>query len=115
MDNKILKDHFNRYKATNVVYESGGALFLTHSAALSYGNGTVRTYTRSEVFANDKKEEPAKPAKPSKPVQKLTEEQLKGMSYNDMKAYVNGHNIKVADTKKETLIAALSALIKKED
>ena len=43
MDIKILKDHFNRYKATNVVYESGGALFLTHSAALSYGNGTVRT------------------------------------------------------------------------
>ena len=44
-----LIDHFQRYKSTDVVYLSGGQLFLTHAAALSYGNGEVKTLRRSDL------------------------------------------------------------------
>lgn len=99
MDNQTLKDHFARYSHTNVVYESGGTLYLTHSAALSYGNGTVRTINRSEVFAESH----------SNGVQILSKEQLSTMRYAELKALAKAANIAVANTKKETLIAALSA------
>ena len=99
MDNQTLKDHFARYSHTNVVYESGDTLYLTHSAALSYGNGTVRTINRSEVFAESH----------SNGVQILSKEQLSTMRYAELKALAKAANIAVANTKKETLIAALSA------
>lgn len=111
-----LVDHFNRYKSTDVVYVSGDTLFLTNSAAMSYGNGKVEKVTRAEVFANNEgKNTPSNDGGSSKPVQTLTEEALKDMSYNDMKSYVKEKKIDVVDMKKETLIAVLSALIKKED
>lgn len=111
-----LVDHFNRYKSTDVVYVSGDTLFLTNSAAMSYGNGKVEKVTRAEVFAkNEGKNTPSNDGGSSKPVQTLTEEALKDMSYNDMKSYVKENKIDVVDMKKETLIAVLSALIKKED
>lgn len=111
-----LVDHFNRYKSTDVVYVSGDTLFLTNSAAMSYGNGKVEKVTRAEVFANNEgKNTPSNDGGSSKPVQTLTEEALKDMSYNDMKSYVKENKIDVVDMKKETLMAVLSALIKKED
>lgn len=45
----VLIDHFQRYKSTDVVYVSGGQLFLTRAAALSYGNGEVTTVRRSDL------------------------------------------------------------------
>ena len=46
-----LIDHFQRYRSTDVVYLSGDRLFLTHAAALSYGNGEVKTVRRSDLTA----------------------------------------------------------------
>ena len=46
-----LIDHFQRYKSTDVVYLSGDQLFLTRAAALSYGNGEVKTVRRSDLTA----------------------------------------------------------------
>lgn len=44
-----IADHFARYRSTDVVYQSGDQLFLTHAAALSYGKGEVKTIRRSDL------------------------------------------------------------------
>lgn len=98
MNNSILKDHFKRYKDAKEVFVSGNSLFLSKSAALSYGSGAVKRVTRAEVFSQteDKAEEPLTPI----------------MSYTEMKAFVTKNKIPVKDFKKETLMAALSAISK---
>lgn len=62
---KKITDHFRRYTATEVVYESGGKLYLTRSAAESYGDGTVREYSRgmAEKWAAEEKAAKKKPTK----------------------------------------------------
>lgn len=41
-----IKNHFERYTNADVVFVSGGKLFLTQSAAESYGTGVVMPFKR---------------------------------------------------------------------
>lgn len=41
-----IKNHFERYTNADVVFVSGGKLFLTKSAAESYGSGVVMPFKR---------------------------------------------------------------------
>ncbi|MBR0195279.1 MAG: hypothetical protein IJQ32_03425 [Paludibacteraceae bacterium] len=108
-----LKDHFARYKNADVAYVSGGIIFLTESAAESYGKGPVTKITRAAVEKLDPEEKPLND--PSKGIQALTPEQVNAMDYNEMKAAVKERGLKVGNQNKETLRAALLAVAKKED
>ena len=44
-----VKDHFERYTNADVVFVSGGKLFLTRSAAESYGAGDVKPVKRNNI------------------------------------------------------------------
>lgn len=55
-------DHFERYRESQAVWESGGKLYLTEEAAQSYGDGTVTKYTRE--WAERTKQNAAVAAKP---------------------------------------------------
>lgn len=103
-----LKDHFARYKNADVAYVSGDTIFLTESAAQSYGKGPVKKVTRAEVEKEDSAEKPLN--EPSNGLQKLTPEQVDAMSYNEMKAAVKARGLEVEKQDKETLRAALLAV-----
>ena len=103
-----LKDHFARYKNADVAYVSGDTIFLTESAAQSYGKGLVKKVTRAEVEKEDSAEKPLN--EPSNGLQKLTPEQVDAMSYNEMKAAVKARGLEVEKQDKETLRAALLAV-----
>ncbi len=51
-----IADHFARYRSTDVVYQSGDQLFLTHAAALSYGKGEVKTIRRGDLSSERPKQ-----------------------------------------------------------
>ena len=44
-----VKDHFERYTNADVVFVSGGKLFLTRSAAESYGTGDIKPVKRNNI------------------------------------------------------------------
>ena len=101
-----LIDHFQRYKSTDVVYVSGDQFFLTHAAALSYGNGEVKTVRRSDLA----QPVPAEPA--HTPLQDtLTAEQIEAMTYEQLKAASAALNLITEDNKKTTIKQALLAFI----
>ena len=54
-----VKDHFSRYTSADVVYDAGGVLFLSESAAESYGKGPVEAIRRNNIESlNATKQEP---------------------------------------------------------
>lgn len=106
-----LKDHFKRYANTNVAYVAGTTIFLTESAALSYGKGEVKKVTRSEVEQTD---EPPFNGD-SKGIQTLTIEQVEAMDYQALKEAVKVYHLTVENYAKETLYAALIAAVNKEE
>ena len=101
-----LKDYFARYQNANVAYVSGDTIFLSESAAMSYGRGPVHKVVRSEVEKEGKEDNSSEPLDP------ISKEQLDAMGYNEMKAAVKARALVVENEKKETLYAALLALIK---
>lgn len=102
----VLIDHFQRYKSTDVVYVSGDQFFLTHAAALSYGNGEVKTVRRSDLA----QPAPAAPANNDFP-DTLTAEQVEAMTYEQLKAASAALNLTTEDNKKTTIKQALLAFI----
>lgn len=106
VSHQALIDHFQRYKSTDVVYVSGGQLFLTRAAALSYGNGEVETVRRSDLA----QPAPAQPANTVLP-DTLTAEQVEAMTYEQLKAASAALNLATEDNKKTTIKQALLAFI----
>lgn len=106
VSHQTLTDHFQRYKSTDVVYVSDGQLFLTHAAALSYGNGEVKTVRRSDLA----QPAPAAPANTDYP-DTLTAEQVEAMTYEQLKATVAALNLTLEDNKKTTIKQAILAFI----
>lgn len=102
----VLTDHFQRYKSTDVVYVSGDQLFLSRAAALSYGNGEVKTVRRSDLA----QPAPAAPANNDFP-DTLTAEQVEAMTYEQLKAASAAPNLTTGDNKKTTIKQALLAFI----
>lgn len=95
--NQKIVDHFNRYTNANVVFVAGDRLFLSASAAESYGQGPVRKVSRSEVQNNQQ--------------ETLTVESIQQMNYNQLKDKVAELGLEVVDKKKNNLKDALLAFV----
>lgn len=89
-----------------MVYVSGDQLFLTRAAALSYGNGEVKTVRRSDLA----QPAPAAPENNDFP-DTLTAEQVEAMTYEQLKAASAALNLTTGDNKKTTIKQALLAFI----
>ena len=94
--NQKIVDHFNRYTNANVVFVAGDRLFLSASAAESYGQGPVKMVSRTEV--QDYQEA-------------LTVEAIQQMNYNQLKDKVAELGLEVVDKKKNNLKDALLAFV----
>ena len=94
--NQKIVDHFNRYTNANVVFVAGDRLFLSASAAESYGQGPVKMVSRTEV--QDYQEA-------------LTVEAIQQMSYTQLKDKVAELGLEVVDKKKNNLKDALLAFV----
>lgn len=100
-----VKDHFSRYTSADVVYVAGGVLFLSESAAESYGKGPVKAIRRNNIESlNATKQEP----------QSLTTEEIEAMTYSQLKSKVAELGIVAEDMKKETLKDALLTFAKQQ-
>ena len=115
-----VKDHFSRYTSADVVYVAGGVLFLSESAAESYGKGPVEAIRRNNIESlNATKQEPQSittkeiEATKQEP-QSLTTEEIEAMTYSQLKSKVAELGIVAEDMKKETLKEALLTFAKQQ-
>lgn len=131
-----VKDHFERYTNADVVFVSGGKLFLTKSAAESYGTGDVKPVKRNNIESLLEKteaqeganptideaateqvevstEEPAKVEDDDPAEETFTAEDVELMDYNQLKTKVAELGIKVENKKKETMKDALLSFVNK--
>ena len=101
-----VKDHFSRYTNADVVYISGDTLFLSESAAESYGSGAVKVIRRNNIESlNEKTKNGPQP---------LTTEGIEAMTYSQLKSKVAELGIVAEDLKKETLKDALLSFVKQQ-
>ena len=131
-----VKDHFERYTNADVVFVSGGKLFLTRSAAESYGAGDVKPVKRNNIESLLEKteaqeganptideaateqvevstEEPAEVEDDDPAEETFTAEDVELMDYNQLKTKVAELGIKVENKKKETMKDALLSFVNK--
>lgn len=94
--NQKIVDHFNRYTNANVVFVAGDRLFLSASAAESYGQGPVKMVSRTELQNYQ---------------ETLTVEAIQQMNYNQLKDKVAELGLEVVDKKKNNLKDALLAFV----
>ena len=94
--NQKIVDHFNRYSNANVVFVAGDRLFLSASAAESYGQGPVKMVSRAELQNYQ---------------ETLTVEAIQQMNYNQLKDKVAELGLEVVDKKKNNLKDALLAFV----
>ena len=94
--NQKIVDHFNRYTNANVVFVAGDRLFLSASAAESYGQGPVKMVSRAELQNYQ---------------ETLTVEAIQQMNYNQLKDKVAELGLEVVDKKKNNLKDALLAFV----
>lgn len=94
--NQKIVDHFNRYTNANVVFVAGDRLFLSASAAESYGQGLVKMVSRTELQNYQ---------------ETLTVEAIQQMNYNQLKDKVAELGLEVVDKKKNNLKDALLAFV----
>ena len=103
MKDKI-KSYFDRYPNSNECFENGGILFHTSGAADSYGKGDTTKYTRAQL----KTEESGENLKQSV-IEKIgSMDDFSTVPYEELKIWRKILELDVADSKKETLIAALT-------
>lgn len=94
--NQKIVDYFNRYTNANVVFVAGDRLFLSASAAESYGQGPVKMVSRTELQNYQ---------------ETLTVEAIQQMNYNQLKDKVAELGLEVVDKKKNNLKDALLAFV----
>ena len=99
-----IRDYFNRYPNNDEVFECGGVLFHNEGAALSYGKGVVKRYTRAELTTNA----------PAKVAEKITDEPTTestdmALDYKKALAKCKELGLQLDNTKKATVFAALEA------
>ena len=101
-----VKDHFSRYTNADVVYIAGDTLFLSASAAESYGTGEVKAVRRNNIESLKTDNQNISHS--------LTIEEIEAMTYSQMKSKVAEFGIVAEDMKKETLKDALLAFVKQQ-
>lgn len=95
-----VKDYFKRYPLSPEVYENGGVLFHNRGAADSHGAEETKKYTRKQVCAK---------AEVVVTSNELTiEADLDSLKYDDLKKLAASLSLSVEDSKKETLLKALT-------
>jgi hypothetical protein len=97
MKKEEIRDYFARYPKSNECYEAGGKLFHTAGAAMSFG--TARKWTRKEA---ESETSPDNINAADFPVVDLS-----ALKQQELKKYADKFGIETADSKKETLLAAL--------
>lgn len=113
-----IKDYFNRYPASDEVFENDGVLFHTEGAAESYGKGETTRYARKSVMETDTSDVAPEDTgdDETKKTVDLTEdietvkatEDLSSLPYEELKRLVKVFDIKTDDQKKETFINVLT-------
>ncbi|MDR2472148.1 MAG: hypothetical protein LBD53_01110 [Tannerella sp.] len=99
-----LKDYFERYPASEEVFENGGVFFHTRGAAESFGKGETTRYTRKAALENANGNDFSIAVK----FVRATDD-VGAIKYEDMKKLVNQLGLQVENEKKETFVKALTA------
>ena len=99
-----VKNHFSRYTNADVVYIAGDTLFLSESAAMSYGTGAVKAIRRNNIESLNTENQNTSHS--------LTVEEIGAMTYSQLKSKVAEFGIVAEDMKKETLKDALLTFVK---
>ena len=99
-----IKSYFSRYPKSDECFENGGLLFHNRGAADSYGKTETKRHTRSQL-----KDDESHAKTKQSIIEKISDmEDFTSIPYEELKIWQKVLGLEVADSKKETLITALT-------